>query len=360
MKLYQWIQKLLLMFLLLGISFAVSLFMETKLNMEVLIPAFFTLTVFLIALVTDGYIFGVIASLLCVLMLNFAFTFPYFEFNFSIPENIVSALILLIITLTTSALTTKVRMQDKIKAETEKEKMRANLLRAVSHDLRTPLTTIVGASSTIVENYDDLSQKQLISLASGIQEDAQWLVTMVENLLTITRMDNDNVTIKKQSVVLEELIDLVLVKMKKRYPNQKINVEIPDEFVSIKMDVVLIEQVLFNLLENAILHAKGLTELKLVVHITDTKVIFEVIDNGQGMSKEQLKNAFKGNFISNNGPADSHKKNMGIGLSVCAAIIKAHDGQISVQEGKEGGCCFKFVLDREVMQDEEPIEDFID
>lgn len=357
MKLYQWTKKMLLMLLLLSISFAISLFMESSLGMDILIPAFFTLTVFLISLLTEGYIYGVIASLLCVLMLNFAFTFPYFEFNFTIPENIVSALILLIITITTSALTTKVRMQDKIKAETEKEKMRANLLRAVSHDLRTPLTTIVGASSTIVDHYDELNKDQKISLAFGIQEDAQWLVTMVENLLTITRIDNKNVVITKQSVVLEELVDLVLVKMKKRYPNQKIEVDIPEEFISIAMDVVLIEQVLYNLLENAILHAKGMTKLLLCVTCRDRKVVFEVIDDGKGMTREQLKTAFKGHLKTSTLPVDSHKKNMGIGLSVCAAIIKAHDGEISVENGKNGGCCFRFILDREDEQDEISGED---
>jgi len=357
MKLYQWMKKMILMLLLLSISFAISLFMESSLGMEILIPAFFTLTIFLVSLLLEGYFYGIFASLLCVLMLNFAFTFPYFEFNFSIPENIVSALILLIITITTSALTTKVRMQSKIEAETQKEKMRADLLRAVSHDLRTPLTTIVGSSSTIVDNYNGLNKDQLLSLVAGIQEDAQWLVTMVENLLTITRMDNENVKITKQSFVLEELIDLVLVKMKKRYPNQKIEVILPEEFIIIPMDVMLIEQVLYNLLENAILHAKGMTHLMLRVSCSGDKVLFEIIDDGIGLTKDQLKNAFKGSFETSRLPVDSHKKNMGIGLSVCAAIIKAHNGQISVENNKEGGCCFKFILDREDEQDEVSIED---
>ncbi len=352
-----WIKKSLMTSVLLIVSFAVSLVMLSRLGMEILIPAFFTLTVFLVSLVTEGYIYGIIASLLCMLMMNFAFTFPFFQFNFTIPENLLSAVIMLSITITTSTLTTKVRMQEKIKAETAKEKMRADLLRAVSHDLRTPLTTIVGSSGTIVENYDQLSSQQLLSLALGIQEDAQWLVTMVENLLTITRIDNENIKITKQSVVLEELIDIVLVKMKKRYPNQKIDVLIPDEFISIGMDVVLIEQVLFNLLENAILHAIGMTKLMLCVHLKNNHVVFEVIDDGVGMSKEKLKNAFKGTLTSNDLPADSQKKNMGIGLSVCAAIIKAHDGEIEVENRKEGGCCFRFILDREEIDDGDSIED---
>ena len=355
MNLQQTLKKIILMIIILGISFILSLIMSKEQGMNLLIPALFTLAVFLVSLSTDGYIYGIVASFISVLMINFAFTFPYFEFNFSIPENIISAFILLVITISTTTLTTKLRMQEKIKVETEKEKMRANLLRAVSHDLRTPLTTIVGSSSTIVEKYTSLSDEQILSLASGIQEDAQWLVTMVENLLTITRIDNENVRIIKQSVVLEELIDLVLLKMKKRYPHHRIDIDIPDEFLVIDMDVVLIEQVLFNLLENAILHAKGMTQLLLKVSTTKKKVVFEVIDNGIGLSKEQIKNAFKGTWKSNGGPVDSHKKNMGIGLSVCAAIIKAHNGQIDVENRKEGGCCFRFHLDKEEYDDGDTI-----
>lgn len=156
MNLLKSIKKIILMIVILGISFLLSLIMSQEQGMNLLIPALFTLAVFLVSLVIDGYIYGIISSLISVLMINFAFTFPYFEFNFSIPENIISAFILLVITISTTTLTTKLRMQEKIKVETEKEKMRANLLRAVSHDLRTPLTTIVGSSSTIVEKYTSL------------------------------------------------------------------------------------------------------------------------------------------------------------------------------------------------------------
>ena len=126
----------------------VSLWIETLFNAYSVIPAFFSLAVFLISQKTNGYIYGIVASLLSVLALNYAFTFPYFKFNFTLPENLVSAVIMLIITIMSSAVTTKLKQQEKTKAEIEKEKMKANLLRAVSHDLRTPLTTIYGSSSS--------------------------------------------------------------------------------------------------------------------------------------------------------------------------------------------------------------------
>lgn len=332
---------------ILGIFFAISLIVENILNAYSLIPAVFTLAVFLISLFTDGFFYGIMASLLSVLALNFAFTFPYFKFNFSIPENMISAVIMLVITIMSSTLAIKVKQQEKIKAETVHEKMRANLLRAVSHDLRTPLTTIYGSSSAMIEQYDCLSKEQLLQLATGIREDSQWLIGMVENLLSVTKIDNDGVKIIMTPTVLEELIDAVLIRFKKRYPNQKINVDIPDDFISIPMDAVLIEQVIVNILENAAQHAVGMTELTLKVFVVGRNAIFEISDNGCGIEKDRLPDIFTGYFEKKDAPVDSQKSSMGIGLSVCASIIKAHNGSITAENRKGGGCCFRFALNME-------------
>ena len=337
---------ILLLFFLLGF------YVVKELEEYTLIPALFTLAVFLISLITDGFLYGVVASLFSVLALNFAFTFPYFKFNFSIPGNLVSAIIMLSITVLSSTLVTKVKQQEKVKAETEKEKMRANLLRAVSHDLRTPLTTIYGSSSTIVEQMDGLSKEQILQLVSGMKEDAEWLIRMVENLLSVTRIDGGNIKLKKTSTVLEELIDTVLVRFKKRYPQQMIEVDIPDEFISIPMDAVLIEQVIVNMLENAVQHAKGMDRLQLRVFTEGENAVFEIKDNGCGIAKERLDTIFTGYFEKKNMPVDNQKNSMGIGLSVCASIIKAHDGTINVESDKTGGCCFQFSLKMEETENE--------
>ena len=330
--------------LILLVFFCISLYVEKVFKAYSLVPAIFTLAVFVVALVTDGYVYGIIASLVSMLAVNYAFTFPYFTFNFLIPENLVSAIIMLFVTVVSSALITKVRQQEKIKVETSKEKMRANLLRAVSHDLRTPLTTIYGSSATILDQYDNLTKEQIMKLTVGIKEDAQWLVGMVENLLTVTRIDNDNMKLKKSPVVVEELIDAVLIRFRKRYPEQKIEISIPDEFIMIPMDAVLIEQVIVNLLENAVQHADGMTTLELNVTTSGGEVIFEVADDGCGISKERMENIFTGYFEKKNSHVDHQKSSMGIGLSVCASIIKAHEGTISVENRTSGGSCFRFAL----------------
>lgn len=251
---------------------------------------------------------------------------------------------MLIITITSSALTSKVQRQEKIKAESAKEKMRANLLRAVSHDLRSPLTTIYGSSSLIMEQYDSLSREQILQLVGGVKEDAQWLMGMVENLLSVTKIDSGGVKLIKTPTVLEELMDSVLIRFRKRYPHQKIEMDIPEDFISIPMDAVLIEQVIVNMLENAVQHANGMTELILKVFVVGDKAIFEIIDDGCGISKERMGDIFTGYFEKKDAPADNQKSSMGIGLSVCASIIKAHQGNISVENRKSGGCIFRFVL----------------
>lgn len=327
-------------------SFVVGSWIESAFHNFTLIPAFFTLAVFLISLTTDGFFYGIAASLLGVMALNFAFTFPYFKFNFTIPENLASAVIMLIVTIMSSAMTTKVKQQEKIKSENEKEKMKANLLRAVSHDLRTPLTTIYGSSSLIADQYHYLTEAQRIDLARGIKEDSEWLIQMIENLLSITRIDADEsgVKVQKSPTALEELIDSVILKFRKKYPDAPLTVAIPEEFITIPMDALLIQQVLINMLENAMIHAKGMTELRLQVSAYGDHVLFEIIDNGCGIEKDRLASIFTGYHEKKNLHVDAQKHNMGIGLSACTAIIHAHDGTIHAENLSTGGCRFYFTL----------------
>lgn len=347
-KLGAHIRNTLITGVILCLCFALCLALQYMFKDNALISAIFVLGVFLISILTSRYIYGIISALLSVLAVNFAFTFPFFAFNFTIPENIISACILLVVTMLTCGLTAKVKHQETIKTESEKERMRANLLRAVSHDLRTPLTTIYGASSAILENYDNFSDAQRKKMLKGISEDSQWLSRMVENLLSITRLDGGNVKIIKTETVLDELIDSVLIKFSKRYPNQTVRVDIPDDFISIPMDAILIEQVLLNILENAVQHAKGMTHLYLKVFTISQKAIFKIQDNGCGITEEKLKNIFNGIYPSDNIPSDGRKNNAGIGLSVCASIIKAHGGDIKAENAKEGGALFRFTLNMEV------------
>ena len=312
----------------------------------------FMLAVFVTSMYTDGYLWGVLASLASVLAVNFAFFTPYFAFNFTLPENLFSGLVMLAVSIMTSTLTTRVKKQEQLRMETEREKMRANLLRAVSHDLRTPLTSIYGACSTVTENYDSLGKEQALKLLREACEDAQWLNRMVENLLSVTRFDGEQVAVKKTPTVLEELLDAVLVKFKKRCPDVPVQLELPEDFVMIPMDSMLIQQVLMNLLENAVLHAEGMTTLTLRVFTLGSRAVFEVKDDGCGIPKERLRTLFTGTLPSE-GEADSGKHGMGIGLSVCAAIVKAHGGEIQAESKVGEGTSIRFWLETESIETEE-------
>lgn len=329
---------------LLAAAFIASLTIDTLFEAEAVIPLFFVLAVFWVSHLTEGYFWGVASSLFSVLAVNFAFTYPIFAFDFEVVENAVSAIIIMVVSISTCTLTQKIKRHEMLRTEFDKEKMRSNLLRAVSHDLRTPLTAIYGASSTIVDNYEILSDEDKLQMLEGIQEDSQWLIRMVENLLSITKIGNEHVSLAKTSVVVEELLGSALNKFQRRYEKQFVELQIPDDLVIISADPILIEQVLVNLLENAVQHAKGMTTLRLTVSLQENDVVFEVIDNGCGIPKDRLEGIFTGRSFPDASCADTQKHNMGIGLSVCATIIKAHGGTIYALPAKPQGMRFGFTL----------------
>ena len=347
MKLQLNIKDALFTIITLLLLLVLNIWMQDIFDTKTLIPMIFVLGVFLISLKTQGYFWGITASLLSVLAVNYAFTYPYYAFDLISPECLASAFVMLVVAILTGTLTTQIKHQEKIKAETEREHMRANLLRAVSHDLRTPLTTIYGSCSAVMENYDSLSKEQQLKLLGEIQKDSEWLIRMVENLLSVTRIDGGKVQLTKSPTVLEELIDAVLIKFRKRCPNQTVEVEIPEEFISIPMDAMLIEQVLINILENAVDHATGMTKLKLTVTTENNFAFFCISDNGCGIPADRLDKLFTGYLDQDSAPADGSRSNMGIGLSVCAAIIKAHGSEIHAENNPSGGASFSFALELE-------------
>ena len=346
------IKNSLITILSLGGAFGLSLLFQYIFDVQEHITTVFVFAVFLISLFTDGYCYGVVGAFIGTVAVNYAFTFPYFALNFAIPVNLVSCVIMLAIAVLTSALTTKLKEHEATKTESEKERMRADLLRAVSHDLRTPLTTIYGSSTTLLENSQAMSQEQKEKILHGIKEDSQWLIRMVENLLSITRLDHGQVKIIKTTTVLDELIDSVILKIKKRYPTQRVDIELPEDVVLIPMDAILIEQVIVNILENAIEHAEGMTMLQLRVFTLGNQAIFEIKDDGCGIDPKWLSTLFDGYNPQAHPVADSQKKNAGIGLSVCKTIIKAHGGSIHAENAKTGGAVFRFTLDTEKEDDE--------
>jgi two-component system sensor histidine kinase KdpD len=198
----------------------------------------------------------------------------------------------------------------------------------------------------MIENYEALSPESHLKLLGDIRADAQWLNRMVENLLSVTRIDSSSVRLSKHGVVLEELIDSLLVKFHKHYPSQTVHVSIPEEFIVVPMDPVLIQQVLMNLLENAVFHAAGMKHLWLQVTVSHNQAVFCVEDDGCGIPADRMAHLFTG-LLDSEAHTDTGRSNMGIGLSVCRTIIKAHGSDIRAENIPGGGARFRFSLDME-------------
>lgn len=228
--------------------------------------------------------------------------------------------------------------------ENEKERMRGNLLRAISHDLRTPLTGISGSVETILsdEPTSALAEQTKRKLLVGIKNDADWLIRMVENLLSITRINEETMKVAKSREAVEEVVASAIQRIKKSYPKSKIEAQLPEEFLLVPMDSILVEQVLFNLMENAIRHSESDAPIKLIVATTETEVVVKIADQGKGLSKEQMRLLDTG-MSNQKTPIDS-KSGMGIGLAIAKTIILAHDGQLQAENQPQGGAVFTFTL----------------
>ena len=237
---------------------------------------------------------------------------------------------------------TLVDSQQKLAIESEKEKMRANLLRAISHDLRTPLTTIIGASATYLENHAILQEQEKTQLISQIHEDANWLLHMVENLLSVTRITDKSTQVVKKLEPLEEVISESVSRVKKRCQHIQLKVTVPDEFIMVPMDATLIEQVIINLIENALKHAKTDKPIQLIATKEYDIVKIQVIDQGIGIPPDRMTTLFDGYSPCTNKSSDT-SKGMGIGLSICKTIVLAHSGHIWAQN-LEQGASFTFTL----------------
>jgi len=233
--------------------------------------------------------------------------------------------------------------QRRILIESEKEKMRSNLLRAVSHDLRTPLTGIYGASSAILDNNGKLDKQTNDKLVMGIRDESQWLIRLVENILSVTRISEGTASVSKTSEAAEEIMAEAVNRIRKRFPQRRISVHVPEKLLMVPMDGTLIEQVLINLLDNAIHHSSDDSEILISAKKQDQSAVFEVVDHGEGISEQDFPHLFE-SYLHNRKHSSDSSRGMGIGLSICMSIVKAHNGMMSAANNAAGGATFRFIL----------------
>ena len=330
--------------LLLVLIFAAAILLSTTLsrlfddNNQFSIPVFI-LAVSLIARCTSGYAWGVAASVLGVLCVNVVFTYPYWEFDMTLTGYPLTFTVMLIVSLIISTLTSRVKRQEQLHLAMEMEKMRSDLLRSVSHDLRTPLTSIIGASSVLMED-DSLAPAQRSDLLSEINKDARWLARVTENILSITRFSGGEVRLRMEDEVIEEIVASAIVKFRRNHPEIAVTVDRPEEILLAPMDATLIEQVLINLFDNAAAHGGNVHEIRVSIAREGDIARLTVADDGAGIPREALSGLFDGRGFSRSDDG----RHMGIGLSVCRSIIHAHGGRISAENGADGGARLTFRL----------------
>ena len=314
-------------------------------NNDFHVPLIFILAVAFISSLTNGFFYGMISSIISVFCVNYIFTYPYLAFNFTISGYPLTFISMLTVSIIICALTSQIKWQEKVNIENEKEKIRANLLRAISHDLRTPLTSIIGSMAAISENIDSLSKEKQLELLADAREDAQWLIRIVENLLSITRISDRAAEIKKEAEAVEEVIAEAVSKFRKQYSEIPVIITIPEELLVVPMDAILIEQVIINLLDNSVSHGQHTTKIHLKVVQDGNWALFSVEDNGSGFSEKVRLNFLENHItLSQDRNVADNRRNMGIGLSVCMAIIKAHGGTMSAETVSQGGAIIKFSL----------------
>ena len=222
------------------------------------------------------------------------------------------------------------------------EQLRANLLRAISHDLRTPLTSISGNASNLLSNSGNFSEAIKQQIYKDIYEDALWLINLVENLLAVTRIEEGKMNLSLATELMDEVITEALRHVNRSGEHQ-ITVDHKDEFILAKIDAKLIVQVIINIVDNAIKYTPPGSQINIAVEKQGAYVVVKIADNGPGLSAEAKDRVFDMFYSGANKIADS-RRSLGLGLSLCKSIIKAHGGEISVADNVPQGTVFTFTL----------------
>jgi len=241
----------------------------------------------------------------------------------------------------------RIKLSDQVRqtqVQVEAEKMRSALLSSVSHDLRTPLTGIIGAAGTLAESTDTLSPQVRGELLQTISDEAERVNRLVSNLLDMTRLESGQVTPSHEWLPVEEAVGSAVQRCAKRLVGHAVKVNLPDDLPMLHADSVLMEQVLVNLLDNAAKYSPAPSEIDISASADATVIVVSVADRGPGVPHDQRKHIFE-KFVR--GQQATRKPGVGLGLAICRAIVAAHGGRIWVDDRPGGGAVFSFSLPRE-------------
>ena len=225
----------------------------------------------------------------------------------------------------------------------EKERLRANLLRTISHDLRTPLTSISGNASNLLSNHAAIDEATRLQICTDIYDDSMWLINLVENLLAVTRIEDGRMNLRMETELVSEVISEALRHVSRQSVEHSITAESTDDFLLARMDARLIVQVIINLVDNAIKYTQKGSRIQILTDRLASKVRIRVTDDGPGIPDEAKPFVFNMCYTGANRIADS-RRSLGLGLCLCRSIIRAHGSEITLTDNTPSGCIFSFTL----------------
>lgn len=233
--------------------------------------------------------------------------------------------------------------KEEAKLQAEHEKLRANLLRSISHDLRTPLTSISGNAGMLLSDMEKLDADTIRQMCADIYDDSAWLTNVVENLLAVTKIEEGRMELKMQPHLVEEVVSEALQHISRKKAEHTITVCHKNELLLAKCDARLIIQVIINLVDNAIKYTPVGSRITITTKGSESNTEISVADNGAGISDIEKEKVFQ-MFYSGSNPIADCRRSLGLGLSLCRSIVTAHGGQITVSDNRPSGAVFTITI----------------
>jgi len=322
-----------------GLVFIMTLFGEfVKRKLEPTNIVMFYLLAVVIAAIRWGQGPAILTSILSVLAFDFFLVPPYLTLGVADLQYIFTFIAFLIVGVVVSTLASKTREQV---IQRQTEKLQSALLNSISHDLRTPLVSITGALTALLDNdssLDDMTRKELLGIAF---EEADRLNRLVGNLLDMTRMEAGALRISRKPCELRDVLGTSLEQLKEKIGSRNINIDIPRDFPEIPMDFTFMMKVFFNLIDNALKYSSADTPIVIKAASLKDKVMIEIKDQGIGIPRGDLKRIFE-KFYRVERPRKI--SGTGLGLSICKGIIEAHGGEIAAQNNPDKGATFTITI----------------
>ena len=314
----------------------------------------YIIAVLVISIITSNILYCLISSVVCVVLFNFFFTYPDFSLSAYDAGYPVTFVTMFITAFIAGSLANKLKRNIKIAEQNAKEKeaaallaqneqTRANMLRSISHDLRTPLTSISGNASTLISGGSTLDEAAKQQIYSDIYSESMWLIGLVENLLYATRIEDGRMQLELSVEILDDIIQEAVKHILRTHPKRSIEVDMQDEIIPVAADANLIVQVIINLIDNAIKYSEDDTTINVSVKKDTDFAVVSVADNGSGIQQSEKEKVFEMFYTGASRSSDS-RRSLGLGLSLCKSIVNSHGGVIKVSDNSPKGTVVSFTL----------------